>query len=263
MNPDQLAELEEERNFLLRSLVDLEREHAVGDVDDVDYHELKEGYTVRAAATLRAIDDGRSALPQKSTPNWKRRGLIAGGLVVAVLAVWWALARWSAERTPGQEITGLDPRSEQAQLMAQARAIQFQSPGGAAALYEQVLATDPDNVEALTYYGWTLALDAVQAEGASSTDQSTDGIAADPVVTQLREAVDSLTRATDLDPTYPDPKCFLGIVNLRILQQPAAAQTWVEACLADDPPADIRGLVEGMNEEIAADLAGTPTTTTP
>src|SRR6187401_2670818 len=100
MNPDQLAELEEERTFLLRSLVDLEREHAVGDVDDVDYHELKEGYTVRAAATLRAIDDGRSALPAKPTPNWKRRGLIAGGVVASVLFVWWALATWSAERKP-------------------------------------------------------------------------------------------------------------------------------------------------------------------
>ena len=93
MNPDQLAELEEERKFLLRSLVDLEREHAVGDVDDVDYRELKEGYTVRAAATLRAIDEGSNTLPQKPPPNWTRRGLIAGGTVVAVLVIWWATGR--------------------------------------------------------------------------------------------------------------------------------------------------------------------------
>ena len=259
MNPDQLAELEDERKFLLRSLVDLEREHAVGDVDDVDYHELREGYTVRAAATLRAIDDGRSTLPQTPKPNWVRRGLVAGGLVVAVLALWWALARWSAERTPGQEITGLDPRSEQQQLMAQARAIQFQSPGEAAALYAEVLATDPDNVEALTYRGWTLALAAVQVAGATSSDQSSD----DAVVPELREAVDSLSKATDLDPTYPDPKCFLGIVNFRILRQPAAARPWVEGCLAANPPADIRDLVQGMNEEIAAALEEPIATTAP
>ena len=162
MNPDQLAELEEERKFLLRSLVDLEREHAVGDVDDVDYRELKEGYTVRAAATLRAIDEGSNTLPQKPPPNWTRRGLIAGGTVAAVLVIWWALAAWSAERTPGQQLSGLDPRSQQQQLMAEARALQFQSPGEASELYAQVLADDPDNVEALTYRGWTLALDAVQ-----------------------------------------------------------------------------------------------------
>jgi cytochrome c-type biogenesis protein CcmH/NrfG len=256
MNPDQLAELEEERKFLLRSLVDLEREHAVGDVDDVDYHELKEGYTVRAAATLRAIDEGSSTLPQKPPPNWRRRGLIAGGTVAAVLVIWWALAAWSAERTPGQQLSGLDPRSQQQQLMAQARALQFQSPGEASELYAQVLADDPDNVEALTYRGWTLALAAVQRGGATSSDESAD----DTVVTELRESIDSLRQATELDPTYPDPKCFLGIVNFRILRQAEAAQPWVEACLAANPPADIRDLVQGMNEEIEAALAQTATT---
>ena len=33
MNPDRLAELEEEQRFLLRSLSDLEREYEAGDVD--------------------------------------------------------------------------------------------------------------------------------------------------------------------------------------------------------------------------------------
>ena len=51
---DRLAELEEERRFLLRSLDDLEREHEAGDVDDRDYETLQDGYTVRAAAVLRA-----------------------------------------------------------------------------------------------------------------------------------------------------------------------------------------------------------------
>ncbi len=37
---DQLAEREEERRFLLRSLADLEREHDAGDIDDADYATL-------------------------------------------------------------------------------------------------------------------------------------------------------------------------------------------------------------------------------
>jgi cytochrome c-type biogenesis protein CcmH/NrfG len=169
------------------------------------------------------------------------------------------LAAWSAERTPGQQLSGLDPRSQQQQLMAQARALQFQSPGEASELYAQVLADDPDNVEALTYRGWTLALDAVQRDDATSSDQSAE----DTVVADLQEAVDSLRKATDLDPTYPDPKCFLGIVNFRILRQAEAAQPWVEACLAANPPADIRDLVQGMNEEITAELQATASTTAP
>ena len=119
-------------------------------------------------------------------------------------------------------------------------------------IYAQVLAGDPENVEALTYRGWTLALDAVQAGGVSS-EASAD--AGDDVVAELRQAIDSLQKATELDPTYPDPKCFLGIVNFRILRQPEAAQPWVEECLAANPPADIRDLVQAMNEEIADAIA--------
>ena len=44
---------------------DLEREHDAGDVDDLDYQTLKDGYTVRAADVLREIEAGRSELPAR------------------------------------------------------------------------------------------------------------------------------------------------------------------------------------------------------
>jgi hypothetical protein len=53
------AELEEERDFLLGSLRDLESEHEVGDIDDADYVTLKDDYTARAAAVLRALSGER------------------------------------------------------------------------------------------------------------------------------------------------------------------------------------------------------------
>ena len=62
LDPDALAALEEERDFLLRSLEDLEREHAAGDVDDSDFEELKDDYTARAAAVIRAIEDRTAAV---------------------------------------------------------------------------------------------------------------------------------------------------------------------------------------------------------
>jgi hypothetical protein len=56
-NPSEAVtrELEEERDFLLRSLQDLEAEHGAGDIDDLDYQALKEDYTTRAATVLRAL----------------------------------------------------------------------------------------------------------------------------------------------------------------------------------------------------------------
>lgn len=254
VNPDRLAELEEERRFLLRSLADLEREHEAGDVDEVDYRALKDGYTVRAAATLREIDAGRSALPAKAPVNWRRRGLTGAVVVVLIGVVWWALAASSAERLPGQQATGLDPRDERAVLMAQARELQFQSPGAAAAVYEQVLADDPGDVEALTYFGWTLALDAATGSGAAAPGTTVAG-GADPVVNQLRESVDALLQATELDPTYADPKCFLGIINANFLGDPEAALPWVDACIEANPPADVRDLVEGLKASIEEQLA--------
>lgn len=230
MNPDRLAELEEERRFLLRSLTDLEREHAAGDVDDIDYQELMDGYTVRAAAVLRSLDDGRSTLPPKPPTNWTRR-LLGGGVVVVLIAVvWWALSASTAQRLPGQVGTGLDPRDQEQVLLSQARASQFDDPAAAAALYDLVLEDDPRHPEALAYGGWTKALSAT-----SDVD--------------LRAAIDQLLLATEVDPDYPDPECFLGIVYGRLGQNDLAVPR-LDECLAADPPADVRGLVEGLRDDL-------------
>jgi hypothetical protein len=239
-DPDQLAALEEERRFLLRSLGDLEREHQAKDVDDVDYQALKDGYTVRAAATLRALEQGRSTLPSRQPADWRRRLVAAGVVIVSIAVVWWALSASSAQRLPGQQISGLDPRSEVQLLMAQARAIQASDPVSAAGLYASALEQQPDNVEALTYRGWTLAL-SVLAEP-------------DPEVVRpvLDEASESLLRAIEADPTYPDPFCFLGIVRYRFYDEPELALTLLDGCLAGGPPADVRGLVEGLRATVIA-----------
>lgn len=230
--------MEEERRFLLRSLSDLEREHEAGDVDDVDYFELKDGYTVRAAATLRAIDEGRAALPPRPPVDWPRR--IATSVVVVALIglVWWALSASSAQRLPGQEISGLDPRDREQTLLVEARSILGIRPQEASELYALVLEEDPVNVEALTYRGWTLALSMI---GESDSEL---------ITSTLRESVDLLSAAIDVDPTYPEPYCFLGIVQGRFLGASEAALPFIDRCLAENPPADIRGLVEGFRESL-------------
>ena len=57
--------LEEEREFFLRSLRDLEVERAAGDIDEVDYQSLRDDYTIRAAEVVRQLGviDGRARGP--------------------------------------------------------------------------------------------------------------------------------------------------------------------------------------------------------
>ena len=53
---ESLAELQEQRDFLLNSLRDLEREHKFGDIDDQDYESLRKEYVSRAAAVIKQIE---------------------------------------------------------------------------------------------------------------------------------------------------------------------------------------------------------------
>jgi hypothetical protein len=241
VNADHLSELVEERRFLLRSLADLEREHDAGDVDADDYRVLREGYTVRAASVLRSIEDGRVAQPSVPSGNW-RRHLVAAVVVVAVASgLGWFVARSSGQRLAGQEISGLDPRDEIQVMLAQARAVSLDDPAQAAAIYGEVVERDPDHVEAITYYGWTTALTALTGDPEAAGDL-------------LLDAVTQLSRATELDPSYPDPFCFLGIIEYRFLGEAAVALPNVETCLAGGPPADVRDQVEGLLTQIEADL---------
>lgn len=233
MNPDRLAELEEERAFLLRSLTDLDREFEAGDVDLDDYQTLRDGYTVRAAAVLRSIEQGRAELPARPTRNWLR--VIAGIAVVAAVAVGAGLfvARSSGQRLPGQEITGGIPGGDVAVKLSQARSLLAVDPLSAQQLYTEVLAERPNHPEALAYSGWLLALNSL---GAS---EELGELALDT-------AKDSLRRSIAADGTYADPHCFLAIIAANIDDDPDTALVEFEACLDNDPPADMRGLVEEL-----------------
>src|SRR5207249_2674682 len=111
---DALADLEEQRRFLLGSLRDLEQEWAAGDIDEADYRTLRDDYTARAAAVLRAIEDGRAAPAESDaiSPAARRRRLritaavTLGVLLLAVIAGL-AVARSSGERVRGPTLAGV------------------------------------------------------------------------------------------------------------------------------------------------------------
>jgi hypothetical protein len=237
--------LEEEREFLLRSLDDLDREHGAGDLDDHDYEVLRDGYTARAAAVLRAIDAQHAARPPKGRRNWRRMLAWAGGVIaLAVLAG--VLVAWaSGQRLPGDSSSGDIAQSVTAEL-AEARSLQETDPKGAIQRYDAVLKVEPDNSEALTYEGWLLILVGNSAKAGDLVSKGSD----------------LLDHAIRVAPGYADPYCFKAIVRFRDANDPKTAKPAVDRCLALNPPADVVGLVQGMQGEINAALAKAASTTT-
>lgn len=239
------VELEEERDFLLASLADLDRERDAGDIDVDDYVALRDEYTARAAAAIRELDEGVQPAPGGRRIRWKSVVGASAVTVVLFLIVWWALSASSAQRLPDQSITGADPRSERQQMLSQAYAVQMQQPERAAVIYGMVLQDYPDDVEAMTYGGWTRALAAVR----SGTGDS------DATAAELTTAAEMLTKAIDLDPSYPDPRCLRGVLFGRFLQRNDLAAPDLDKCLELNPPADMRALIEGLRDQVSATTA--------
>ncbi len=233
MDPDRLAELEEERRFLLRSLADLELERQAGDVEQADYEVLRDGYTARAAAVLRAIEQGQSALPQRPPRRWGRLVGVAVCVVLVGLIAGFLVARSSGQRLSGDSMTGGTSPDQVAVLLSEARALLGTDPAGASQRYLAVLSIEPDNAEARTYTGWLLAI--------STQNQS----AADAAGT-LAAAKRDLERAIEVDPTFPDPHCFLAVIAARFEKDTATAKVRAQECLDNNPPADMRGMIESF-----------------
>jgi len=243
--PDDVIseELRNERQFLLQSLHDLDREREAGDIDDLDYAALHDGYTIRAANVITQLDSG-DYLTKKSPRRTTRLKVLGIAVVVIVSAggIGWFMATQLGQRLPGQSLSGGIADST-ASLLAQARAINFSDPAKAVDLYSQVLKTDPDNIEALTYRAWIIALIARDA-----TD--------DLKVLAFATSTEGLGRAISLDPHYPDAHCFLGIIRFRIAADAKGAQDELRICQDLNPPAVVKEFVDSIVVEVDAALAG-------
>jgi hypothetical protein len=158
------------------------------------------------------------------------------------------VARNTGERLPGQVMTGGIEDGSVSSLLVQARSLGMSDISAVLDLYSRVLAVEPDNIEALTYFGWFTVL---------SSTQETD---ADAAVTRLQNGMVLLRQATIADPTYPDAHCFLGITFFRFIDDAASAQPEMTSCLDSNPPAEVASMVQGLVTQI--DDAVTASTTT-
>jgi tetratricopeptide (TPR) repeat protein len=223
LDPGSSAALAEQRDFLLTSLDDLERERAAGDIDEIDYRELRDDYTARTAAVLRAIDaqqvPSRPARP--GTRSRDRRRVLAWivGVAVVGLLAGLLMAQASGRRGTGETLSG-DIRESSRQLLADADAA-FAAGDIDAAIeaYDAVLAAEPANAEALTYRGSLLY-------GQGRTE----------------EGIEQIRQATEVDETFVDGWSFL-LVTLDLEGR------------ADEGLAEIAGLVAGGGTDVAGAVA--------
>ena len=265
-DPDELAALESERDFLLRSLDDLEAERAAGNLEDDRYQALKDDYTARAAAVLRSIEEGFDARPVPPPVPWRRR--LAAGLGIAAFAAVAAvlLAGALGERLPGGSATGNAQSDRRRALEEQVR----RHPDSAAAHmayarhlldtgevadavveFDTAARIEPDNAEALAYAGWLVFLAAGSQTGDAQDTQPPSGDVSQSRETSSRLMAAALTRldqAVAADPDYPDAHFFRVMVLLQGTNDPAGAVSELERYLAlvpDGPQsAQVRQLLE-------------------
>jgi tetratricopeptide (TPR) repeat protein len=252
--PERLTALREQRDFLLRSLDDLRREHEAGDVDDTDYLALEDDYTGRAARVIRAIEALEAGPPRRrraltagdptgraaSDRRRRRRGRTAAvAVAVAAFAIVAGVlvAQAAGRRGDGDTATGGIRETNSTQMND---AVGLAAEGdyeGAIAVYDDVLADDPTNVEALTFKGWFQFLSGDSA------------------------GVVTLIDAVEADPNYPEAHAFLAVVFQR-LGRPETALAELDRLDALDPPAEIADMVAGLREDLEAEVARGATTTT-
>ena len=269
------AELEAERDFLLRSLDDLETERAAGGIDDDSYRRLHEDYTARAAATIRALRDGEDARPAPEPISRRRRVLTAGGVVAFVALAGLALAAALGARLPGQTSSGNAPTSTPASLSATQRRQQLQAAvarnpqdiasrtllaeflesennfAGALQQYDAIMTIDPSNAVAEAQGGRILYLTAKVAPTAS---QATD------LDNRARARLD---HAIQLNPEYADAHFFRAIILAEEFQDFTDAQNDLQHYLVLAPNGTFADQARQLLAQVSNALTGPSPTTTP
>jgi tetratricopeptide (TPR) repeat protein len=236
----RLAALEDQRDFLLRSLDDLEREREAGDVDEADYETLKDDYTARAARTIRAIEAHRSRTARTGPGrrrSWRRLVTTVAGVAAFAVLAGVLVAQASGRREADDPLTGEIRQTTRAQLAEALTLAGEQRYDEAVAVYDEVLDEQPGNVEALTYKGWVQFLSGDSA------------------------GIETLIAATEADPEYPDTHAFLAVILCRAGRTEAALSE-LDRLEGLDPPPFVLQLVDGLRRRAESGGCTAPTTAT-
>lgn len=242
--------LEAERDFLLRSLDDLDSELLAGNIDPDTYRVLHDDYTARASAVIQSIADGvERRAPSGPRAPLRLRALTIGGIVVFAILAAFLLAHAVGQRSPNGEITGdsqssgasnglgttvpaTDLASAQKAAAAQPKSYDAQivyarallTAGSPSAIQQYLVASrlDPTQAEPFAYAGY---LTAEVIPLSQPADQKT----------LIPAAAGYLQQAITVDPTYPDSYAFKGFLLTQIEKKQCPGALAFEQFLAIAP----------------------------
>jgi cytochrome c-type biogenesis protein CcmH/NrfG len=280
LDPERRRELEDERDFLMRSLDDLELEHESGGIDDESYAELHDDYTARAAAVIRTLRDGVDTTPPpppRSPTRTRRRVVLVSAVVVFAIAAGTSLAYALGARLPGQTASGNSqaaPSTTNAAGRALAQKItELQDKVNASPDDYQLrldladaYASNADLPTAITQWDAAITIDGSRPEAQALLGRALYLVSeqlADKSTQQqtVNEALAAEDKAIQNDPGYADAYFYRGVIRAG-LHQYAASQADLQTYIVKAPDGKWTNQAHSLLAQVTAALE-TPSTTVP
>lgn len=242
------------REFLERSLADLDEEHDAGDLSDDDHARLRAEYEARLA-----VLDGRQAGPSRPSrsdrsepsrprPAWQRIATWGGVGLFAVLAGV-LLAQSAGRRGAGEGITGIDVGGDDPVTtpeVAEALSRCFDLTGGDAFdCYIDYTRANPDDPDGFLYFGLYSINQGLQTDTAEL----------------LSGGETFLRRALELDPDLHEARVNLAVFLERTGRDEEAAEE-LARLEGVELPADLQQLADFARANLG-DPTGATTSTAP
>lgn len=281
------AQLEEERDFLMKSLDDLELEKESGGIDDESYAALHDDYTARLAATLRSLRDDVDVVPkEKAAPKsrTRKRVVLVALVVVFAIIAGVSLAYAVGARLPGQMGTGNSQASSSTKLSAADKAKLAKLKRAIIDLQNQVNASpddynlrlklslayeqNDDLLNALKQSDSAITIDANRPEGHANSARllyliSSQLPAQSAQQQYIAQALAGFSKAIEVDPNYADAYFFRAVLYYASLRDFARAQIDLQNYLVLDPAGKWQDKAHSLLADATKQLESPSTTTVP